>query len=161
MFQKIKSLFENWGSSFRVLGRIAISQGLWLIILAPFLWGLLPLGYTYIKQDPDIKANPTFIVFMRMFCSFVLTAVFGFICFLVLRKKKKPLKNMWCNLKTSWVFLILLSLCYFFARFVEMKCILGFTYENEVSANNVCAIQVQHPYLAQGIDIEGDRKSVV
>ena len=36
-----------------------------------------------------------------------------------------------------------------------MKCILGFTYENEESANNVCAIQVQHPYLAQGIDIEG------
>lgn len=146
---------ENKVSAFKIARRIACSGGLLLIVLAPLLWGLLPLGYTYIKQDPDIKANPTFIVFMRMFCSFVLTAVFGFICFLVLREKKKLLKNMWCNLKTSWVFLILLSLCYFFARFVEMKCILGFTYGNEESANNVCAIQVQHPYLAQGIDIEG------
>ena len=151
---------EKKVSAFKIARRIAYSGGLLFIVVAPFLWGLLPLGYTYIKQDPDIKANPTFIVFMRMFCSFVLTAVFGFICFLVLRKKKKLLKNMWCNFKTSWVFLILLSLCYFFARFVEMKCILGFTYENEESANNVCAIQVQHPYLAQGIDIEGGIKDL-
>ena len=80
---------ENKVSAFKIACRIACSGGLLLIVLAPLLWGLLPLGYTYIKQDPVIKDNPTFIVFMRMFCSFIFTMVFGFIIyFTVLRKKK-------------------------------------------------------------------------
>lgn len=147
---------EKKVSAFKIACRIAYSGGLLLIVLAPLLWGLLPLGYTYIKQDPVIKDNPTFIVFMRMFCSFIVTTLFGLVIYLLLLRKKISIKDMpWRNSATSFLFIFFLSVCYVGARCVEMKCILGFTYENEESANNVCAIQVQHPYLAQGIDIEG------
>lgn len=147
---------EKKVSAFKIARRIAYSGGLLLIVLAPLLWGLLPLGYTYIKQDPVIKDNPTFIVFMRMFCSFIVTMLFGLVIYLLLLRKKISIKDMpWRNSATSLLFIFFLSVCYVGARCVEMKCILGFTYENEESANNVCAIQVQHPYLAQGIDIEG------
>ena len=85
---------EKKVSAFKIACRIAYSGGLLLIVLAPLLWGLLPLGYTYIKQDPVIKDNPTFIVFMRMFCSFIVTTLFGLVIYLLLLRKKISIKDM-------------------------------------------------------------------
>lgn len=157
--------------TYKIAMRIMLSWGLLFVMLAPFLWGLLPLGYTYIKQDPNIKANPTFIVFMRMFCGFAVTTVLGLVTYLVYLRKKVSIKELFRqNFRTSLVFLILLSVCYFGARLVEMKCILGFSYEQEACqkesvatnrycmfTNKVCAVQLQHPYLMP----EGDIKALI
>ena len=104
---------EKKVSAFKIARRIAYSGGLLFIVVAPFLWGLLPLGYTYIKQDPDIKANPTFIVFMRMFCSFIVTTLFGLVIYLLLLRKKISIKDMLRRLRaTSLLFIFFLSVCY-------------------------------------------------
>lgn len=125
-------------TTLKVISHIAWSKGLlYIMVFAPLLWGLLPLGYTHIKHDELIRANPMFIVFMRMICSFALSVFFGAVGILIYKKKYPKimtiLKEMlsWNGLRSSVLFLLGLALFYFGARALEMTTILGFNYENE------------------------------
>jgi len=109
------------------------STGLLLmLVVAPLCWALLPLGYYNLKLDETIKANPTFLVFMRMLVGLVLTILlFILIAFRFILKRKWSLfwsicKNGWAGLRNRKVFFALIGLgtTYFFARFLEMKFIL-------------------------------------
>lgn len=129
-------------TTLKVVSHIAWSKGLlYIMVFAPLLWGLLPLGYTHIKHDELIRANPMFIVFMRMACSFVLSVVLGAIGVLIYKKKypkiMELLKGMLSlkGLRSSVWFLLGLALFYFGARALEMTTILGFNYEYEDNAH--------------------------
>jgi hypothetical protein len=129
---------QSLATTLKVVSHIAWSKGLLCImVLAPLLWGLLPLGYTHIKHDELIKANPMFIVFMRMICSFGASVVLGAIGVLFLRKKYPKMMALIRGMlslnamRSSAWFLIGLAFFYFGARALEMTTILGFNYEDE------------------------------
>lgn len=121
---------------YKVLSKIALSGGLLLImVVAPLLWGFLPRGYAVLNANEMIKANPYFTVFMRMATSFVLTLVaFGvvWLSFGVLRKRSKVgfsqiRGKTWALIKERLPWLLLLSVCYFGSRAMEMKLILTYS----------------------------------
>ena len=123
-------------SDFKVLSKIALSGGLLLImVVAPLLWGFLPRGYAVLNANEIIKANPYFTVFMRMVTSFVLTLVaFGLVWlwFGVLRKRSKVgfcqiRGKTWTLIGERLPWLLLLSVCYFGSRAMEMKLILTYS----------------------------------
>ncbi|MBQ7177179.1 MAG: hypothetical protein IJS08_07165 [Victivallales bacterium] len=128
----------NKASDWNVLNKIALSGGLILImVVAPFCWGLLPRGYDVLNANPQIKANPYFTVFMRMATSFLWTVVASILVWLwfciILKDSKQGFMQL-CGktcalIKKRLPWLLMLSVCYFAARAVEMKCILTYSIE--------------------------------
>ena len=128
----------NKAGDLKVLSKIALSGGLILImVVAPFCWGLLPRGYDVLNANPQIKANPYFTVFMRMLTSFLLTcaaSILVWLWFSIICKDGKPGFLQLCGktyalIKKRLPWLLMLSVCYFAARAVEMKCILTYSIE--------------------------------
>ncbi|MBQ2623824.1 MAG: hypothetical protein IJG18_01855 [Kiritimatiellae bacterium] len=122
----------------KVLGHAAFSRLGWLClaIVAPLLWGLLPLGYDVLNSNPIIDAERIFTVFMRtLLASIVSLGLLG-VWLLVLflwGAMKGDAKWIWIMLKVTcrkiWKYkwwLIALPTGYFFARFFEMKFILHY-----------------------------------
>ena len=122
----------------KVLGHAAFSRLGWLClaIVAPLLWGLLPLGYDVLNSNPIIKSERIFTVFMRtLLASIASLGLLGvwllglclwgvmkgdvkWICIML----KVTCRKIW---KYKW-WLIALPTGYFFARFFEMKFILHY-----------------------------------
>lgn len=156
-------------STFSVVGRIACSWWLLLIVLvAPLLWGLLPLGYTYIKStSPIIKANPTFIVAMRMGFSFLgMSALTLAIVCIGARKTGYSLRGYvkqlgkYFNGKV-WGCLIVLAVAYFGARLVEMKCILDFDfYADEPAASTSMQKNLSSDYKATFLSTQNEHSYI-
>lgn len=143
---------------FRVLGRIATSWGLFLImVVAPLFWGLLPIGYGILNSNDAIKANPFFTVFMRMATSFILTALcaiviwLGFCVFTRNQERKSSFLNLCRQIivlaKSRMVWLVLLFVCYFGARALEMKSILTYTLEKNEIVATISETQKDNSYL--------------
>lgn len=161
-----------------VVRYVAWSKGLaFIAIVAPLLWGLLPLGYTHVKQDALVEANPTFIVLMRMFFSCVVSIVLlkGYLTYKAASDKNRSdiprdaySRMFWATVRSAFtwrkgIFLALLGIFYFGARYVEMKCILGFSFQKEEVlegqkvkkadasyCSDVGSTCAQHPYLCEG-----------
>ena len=126
----------NKASDWNVLNKIALSGGLILImVVAPFCWGLLPRGYDVLNANPQIKANPYFTVFMRMATSFLWTVVASILVWLwfcIIRKDSKQGFMQLCGktcalIKKRLPWLLMLSVCYFASRAIEMKWILTYS----------------------------------
>ena len=151
--------------NFRVLLRIAASWGLLLMVTGPLLWGLLPIGYGVLNSNDAIQNNSLFTVFMRMTTSFVLTAFCAMCIWLwfgVLDRKeerKKEFRDLCLetgkNVKTHLGWLVLLFLCYFGARAVEMSLILTYSLDKSEIVTTVSETRHHNSYLGT-TQISGD-----
>lgn len=111
-----------------------LSTGLLLmVVVAPILWALLPLGYHNLNLDEGIKDNPCFLVGMRMFVGTVLSAA-GFVLIWLYLMFKGESRKFFCMLKSgfvsaikSWKIMMLIAFTYFLAREFEMSKILTFS----------------------------------
>lgn len=118
-----------------MLNKIALSGGLWLVLAAPLLWGLLPIAYKALNKVEIIKSNPEFTVFMRMACAgiFTLAIIIGILARYWRtaaggQSAGKALFFGVCKAACKkLVWLVLLGVFYFCARWVEMRYLLTFS----------------------------------
>lgn len=146
---KIHKPSDKSSGVLKMFGHVSLSWGWFLIaVVAPLLWGLLPIGYgvvnSYVEplgvdQVSVIKNQPMFTVFVRSALASGVTAAVLLVwslgvwvagrCGIAVGWYWDIFKSMWRLLsqqKRKMWWLLALPLGYFVARWMEMQCVLGY-----------------------------------
>ncbi len=147
-------------SNIHMLKRVALSWGLviWVMLVAPFCWGLMLSGYNALNNTETIENNPCFTIFMRMATScvwvIIVAGVIAVFCVISKDRKvfwvlfRKTIANLWWR---PLIWLMLMSFCFFGARACEMRCILTYSFA-EKTENKVIEEKTEDEVIEEKTD---------